>query len=148
MPRFAARQMARWLYVRGAASIDAMTDLSARNRALLSAEYDIGLRAPEGIFTKSSKKFRILFIFSGYAESILQGGHLPLISFFSPNTAAQTRGTGRAAVFVRAASRKGGKTPVFSRLSWKTLLQKCGRFYIMSPYRVSGTELRPGNMEE
>lgn len=27
-------------------------------------------------------------------------------------------------------------------------LQKCGRFYIMSPYRVSGTELRPGNMEE
>ncbi len=49
MPRFAARQMARWLYVRGAASIDAMTDLSARNRALLSAEYEIGLRAPEGL---------------------------------------------------------------------------------------------------
>ena len=59
MPRFAARQMARWLYVRGAASIDAMTDLSARNRALLSAEYEIGLRAPEGAATSrdGTKKY-------------------------------------------------------------------------------------------
>lgn len=49
MPRFAARQIARWLYVRGASSIDAMTDLSARNRALLAERCEIGLRAPEGV---------------------------------------------------------------------------------------------------
>lgn len=71
MPRFAARQMARWLYVRGAASIDAMTDLSARNRALLSAEYEIGLRAPEGAATSrdGTKKYLYRTAEGSFVES-------------------------------------------------------------------------------
>ena len=63
--------MARWLYVRGAASIDAMTDLSARNRALLSAEYEIGLRAPEGAATSrdGTKKYLYRTAEGSFVES-------------------------------------------------------------------------------
>lgn len=71
LPRFAARQIARWLYVRGAASIDAMTDLSARNRALLAETYEIGLRAPEGAATSrdGTKKYLYRTAEGAYVES-------------------------------------------------------------------------------
>ena len=46
LPRFAAGQMARWLYKRHVAEISAMTDLSAVARARLSERYDIGLMPP------------------------------------------------------------------------------------------------------
>lgn len=71
LPRFAARQIARWLYVRGAASIDAMTDLSARNRALLAETYEIGLRAPEGVATSrdGTKKYLYRTAEGAYVES-------------------------------------------------------------------------------
>ncbi len=46
MPRFAAGQIARWLYRRHTASIDAMTDLSAAVRRALRAELDVGLTPP------------------------------------------------------------------------------------------------------
>ena len=42
MPSFAARQMAGWLYGKKVSSIDGMTDISARNRALLSERYAVG----------------------------------------------------------------------------------------------------------
>lgn len=71
LPRFAARQIARWLYVRGATSIDAMTDLSARNRALLAETYEIGLRAPEGAATSrdGTKKYLYRTAEGAYVES-------------------------------------------------------------------------------
>lgn len=43
MPAYTAAQIARWLYVRHAGSIDEMTDISRRNRELLHSHYDIGL---------------------------------------------------------------------------------------------------------
>lgn len=46
MPRFAAGQIAQWLYKCGVRSIDEMTNLSLRNRALLAEHYDLGLREP------------------------------------------------------------------------------------------------------
>ena len=46
LPRFAAGQMARWLYKRHVTEISAMTDLSAVARARLSDRYDIGLMPP------------------------------------------------------------------------------------------------------
>ena len=46
LPRFAAGQMARWLYKRHVTEISAMTDLSAVARARLSERYDIGLMPP------------------------------------------------------------------------------------------------------
>lgn len=47
MPRFAARQMARWLYVKRATDIDAMTDLSLVARQRLKERYTVGRQAPK-----------------------------------------------------------------------------------------------------
>ena len=59
MPRFAAQQIARWLYDNPATTIEAMTDLSARHRALLAETYEVGLTAPEkvSISTDGTKKY-------------------------------------------------------------------------------------------
>ena len=46
MPRFAAGQIASWLYKRGATDFAHMSDLSLRNRALLEERYSLGLSAP------------------------------------------------------------------------------------------------------
>ena len=46
LPRFAAGQIARWLYKRHVNDIAAMTDLSAAARARLSERFDVGLTAP------------------------------------------------------------------------------------------------------
>lgn len=46
MPRFAAGQIASWLYKRGATDFAQMSDLSLRNRALLEERYSLGLSAP------------------------------------------------------------------------------------------------------
>ena len=59
MPRFAAKQIARWLYDKHATTIEAMSDLSARHRALLAETYEVGLPAPEKgtISTDGTKKY-------------------------------------------------------------------------------------------
>lgn len=46
MPRFAARQMAAWLYAKRVTDIDGMTDISLRHREMLKATYDVGRTAP------------------------------------------------------------------------------------------------------
>ena len=59
MPRFAAKQIARWLYDKHATTIEAMSDLSARHRALLAETHEVGLTAPEkvSISTDGTKKY-------------------------------------------------------------------------------------------
>ena len=59
MPRFAAKQIARWLYDKHATTIEAMSDLSARHRALLAESYEVVLTAPEkvSISTDGTKKY-------------------------------------------------------------------------------------------
>ena len=59
MPRFAAKQIARWLYDKHATTIEAMSDLSARHRALLAETYEVGLTAPEkvSLSTDGTKKY-------------------------------------------------------------------------------------------
>lgn len=46
MPRFTAKQLADWLYVKRVHSIDEMTNLSLRNRLLLSERYTVGSMEP------------------------------------------------------------------------------------------------------
>lgn len=46
MPKFTAKQIMKWLYDKKVASINEMTNLSAKNRELLSERYDIGASAP------------------------------------------------------------------------------------------------------
>lgn len=59
MPRFAAKQIARWLYDKHATTIEAMSDLSARHRALLAETYEVGLTSPEkvSISADGTKKY-------------------------------------------------------------------------------------------
>ncbi|MDE5543913.1 MAG: 23S rRNA (adenine(2503)-C(2))-methyltransferase RlmN, partial [Bacteroidales bacterium] len=45
-PKFAAKQIALWLYGKKARSIEAMTDLSAKNRLLLAEHAEIGCAEP------------------------------------------------------------------------------------------------------
>ncbi len=46
LPRFAAKQMAQWLYRKNVAAIDEMTNLPKPARERLSAAYDLGASAP------------------------------------------------------------------------------------------------------
>ena len=53
LPGFAAGQIARWLYVRKARSIDEMTDLSKAAREKLSQKYEVGV-TPYSLVQESS----------------------------------------------------------------------------------------------
>lgn len=59
MPRFAAKQIARWLYDKHVTTIEAMSDLSVRHRALLAETYEVGFAAPEkvSISADGTKKY-------------------------------------------------------------------------------------------
>ncbi|MCR4766135.1 MAG: 23S rRNA (adenine(2503)-C(2))-methyltransferase RlmN [Bacteroidaceae bacterium] len=46
MPGFAAKQIAQWLYVKRVTSIDEMTNLSLKHRAMLAENYVVGASAP------------------------------------------------------------------------------------------------------
>ena len=71
MPRFAAKQIARWLYDKHATTIEAMSDLSARHRALLAETYEVGLTAPEkvSISTDGTKKYLFPTLQGRFIES-------------------------------------------------------------------------------
>ncbi len=61
LPRFAARQIARWLYVKHTNSIEAMTDLPVRQRERLAQTHRIGLIPPEGVSTSSDGTKKYLY---------------------------------------------------------------------------------------
>lgn len=58
---FAARQMARWLYVARVTRIDAMTDLSKSARERLKQEYTVGREAPLESVTSADGTRKYLF---------------------------------------------------------------------------------------
>lgn len=61
MPRFAARQMCRWLYEKRATEIDQMTDLSKQARARLAENYSVGLEPPLASATSDDGTVKYLF---------------------------------------------------------------------------------------
>jgi len=69
MPAFAARQLAQWLYVKHADSIDEMTNLSKQNRERLSADYEVGTMAP--IDCQRSKDGTVKYLFPVSSERSL-----------------------------------------------------------------------------
>ena len=46
MPKFAAKQIASWLYDKKVDSIDEMTNLSLKHREALKESYEVGASAP------------------------------------------------------------------------------------------------------
>ena len=61
MPRFAAGQIATWLYKKGVTEIGQMTDLSLRNRALLEEHYRLGLTPPSAVSESRDGTKKYLF---------------------------------------------------------------------------------------
>jgi 23S rRNA (adenine2503-C2)-methyltransferase len=61
LPPFAAKQMARWLYVARATDIDAMTDLSLKGRAALKEHYCVGRYAPKAAAESADGTVKYLF---------------------------------------------------------------------------------------
>ena len=73
LPRFAAKQIAGWLYTRFVTDIDAMTNLSKAAREKLKERCDLGLSAPLKVSTSSDGTKKYLFRTSEgeYIESAL-----------------------------------------------------------------------------
>ena len=61
MPKFAAKQIAQWLYVKRVHTIDEMTNLSKDNRSRLASEYTIGYEEPIGAARSTDGTIRYLF---------------------------------------------------------------------------------------
>ena len=71
LPRFAARQIARWLYVRHTEDPRQMTDLPKGARELLAARFAPALHAPERVATShdGTKKYLFRTLAGHYIES-------------------------------------------------------------------------------
>ena len=61
MPRFAAKQIARWLYGKHATTIETMSDLSVRHRTLLAETYEVGFAAPEKVSVSADGTKKYLY---------------------------------------------------------------------------------------
>ncbi len=72
MPRFAAKQIASWLYVKRVTSIDDMTNLSLKFRETLKADYEIGTSAPVEAMRSIDGTVKYLFQVSstGFVEAV------------------------------------------------------------------------------
>ena len=71
LPCFAAKQIARWLYVRRVKAIEEMTDLSKVARAALEEHYELGLASPlkESCSADGTKKYLFRTSQGEYIES-------------------------------------------------------------------------------
>ena len=71
LPRFAAKQIANWLYVKRVGSIDEMTNLSKASREALAARYTLGLEPPlrESVSVDGTKKYLFRTRQGEYIES-------------------------------------------------------------------------------
>lgn len=72
MPGFTAGQIASWIYGKKVRSIDEMTNLSARNRALLAEQYEIGASQPVDSMRSVDGTVKYLFCTpeGNYIESV------------------------------------------------------------------------------
>ncbi|MGN1210527.1 MAG: 23S rRNA (adenine(2503)-C(2))-methyltransferase RlmN [Candidatus Cryptobacteroides sp.] len=61
LPRFAAGQMARWLYVKKVRTIDQMTDISKAGRERLSERYEVGAVSYSSVMESSDGTRKYLF---------------------------------------------------------------------------------------
>jgi len=61
MPAFTAKQLAHWLYVKRIASIEEMSNISAKSRNTLAENYTIGLQAPSNTMISEDGTKKYLF---------------------------------------------------------------------------------------
>lgn len=65
MPKFAAGQIASWLYTKKVSSIDEMTNLSLKYREMLKSEYEVGLCPPADAMHSADGTIKYLYQVSG-----------------------------------------------------------------------------------
>lgn len=75
LPRFTARQMADWLYVKRVNSIDQMTNLSKKIRSLLSDRYEVGYDEP--IDAARSKDGTVKYLFRTETGRSVEAVYIP-----------------------------------------------------------------------
>ncbi len=75
MPRYAAIQMATWLYKKGAVTIGSMSDLSLRHREMLSGMFEMGLSAPLSV--ACSKDGTKKYLFGTPAGELIESAYIP-----------------------------------------------------------------------
>ncbi len=61
LPGFTANQIADWLYAKGVDSIEGMTNLSKKARALLAEQYETGIKLPQNVQVSSDGTKKYLF---------------------------------------------------------------------------------------
>lgn len=71
LPKFAAKQIADWLYKKNVASIDEMTNLSKKTRELLNEKFTFGLIPPvkETVSVDGTKKYLFAVLEGRYVEA-------------------------------------------------------------------------------
>lgn len=77
MPRFAARQLADWLYRKRVADVGGMTNLSAGRRALLAERYGVGLRPFSAAQASKDGTKKYLFGVGGEKRAYVESVFIP-----------------------------------------------------------------------
>lgn len=75
LPRFAAGQMARWLYQKRVTSIDQMTDISLAGRQRLAEKYYLGRKEP--LAAARSKDGTVKYLFPGVGGHDVEAVYIP-----------------------------------------------------------------------
>jgi 23S rRNA (adenine2503-C2)-methyltransferase len=75
MPAFTAKQITEWLYKKRAFSIDQMTNISAKNRALLSESYQVGRSEP--VQTVASVDGTKKYLFKTESGNLVETVYIP-----------------------------------------------------------------------
>jgi 23S rRNA (adenine2503-C2)-methyltransferase len=75
--KFAAKQMADWLYKKRAADIGSMSNLSAKHRTMLAERYDVGLRPFSASQESKDGTKKYLFGVGGEKEAYVESVFIP-----------------------------------------------------------------------
>lgn len=75
MPKFAAKQIASWLYNKKVTSIDEMTNLSVKHREQLKAAYEVGASAP--VEEMRSVDGTTKYLFKTVADNFVEAVYIP-----------------------------------------------------------------------
>lgn len=75
LPAFTAKQIAEWLYKRHVVSIGEMSNISLKNRKLLSEKYEVGLAAPIDVQTSvdGTKKY----LYAAPRDKFIEAAYIP-----------------------------------------------------------------------
>lgn len=75
LPRFAAKQIADWVYKKRVTSIDQMTNISVANRTLLSEKYDVGRYTP--LEFQQSVDGTVKYLFKTEKDKLIEAVMIP-----------------------------------------------------------------------